>query len=344
MKAFAVDQYKPIADLSHLKQVDLPMPDKPQGHDLIVQVKAVATNPIDYKRLANLGKHQQPFELKHPLVVGWDATGIVQQIGPDVTLFKPGDEVMFAGDFFRPGAFAQYTKVDERITALKPNNLSWSEAAALPLTSLTAWEALVDRLHISTNKDDNKDKTILITAAAGGVGSTATQIAKKVLGLTVIATASRPETTHYAKRRGADHVVSHKEQYKPQLKAIDIENVDYILHCSDLTPELFTEFTDIVKPFGSIASIWPSATVDLMQLFWKSINFSTELMFTRPNTGVTIQRQHHILTNISQLVEEGVLESTETETFDLTLENLRGALEKQATGKAIGKITLTFSD
>jgi NADPH:quinone reductase-like Zn-dependent oxidoreductase len=252
---------------------------------------------------------------------------------------------MFAGNFFRAGSFAEYVAIDDRIVAKKPSNLSWNQAAALPLTMLTAWESLIDQLKISTNKADNADKVLLVTAGAGGVGSAAIQIAKNILGLKVIGTASRTETSDFVKSRGADHVISHREAYTPQLEVLGFESVDYILHASDLTPEIFTEFTDIVKPFGGIVSIWPSATVDLMQLFWKSINFSAELMFTRPgmkDNEAQITRQHDILTKVSKLVEEGVLTTAETSTKSLTLDNLREVLEFQASGKAIGKMTLSF--
>jgi len=194
MKAFAVSEYKPVGDLTALKEVTVAKPTA-TGHDLLIRVKAVATNPIDYKRLGNLGNDKEPFEGEAPLVVGWDAAGVVEAVGDETTgLFKVGDEVMFAGDFFRPGAFAEFVLVDERIVGPKPTSLSWSEAASVPLTSLAAWEALFDQLKISPNKEDNKDKVILITGGAGGVATAAVNIAKKVLGLTVIATASREET------------------------------------------------------------------------------------------------------------------------------------------------------
>ncbi|CAB9525520.1 alcohol dehydrogenase-like protein SE_1777 [Seminavis robusta] len=308
-------------------------------------VKAVATNPIDYKRLANLGKHDEDFEAQEPLTVGWDASGVVEQVGDETSLFQVGDEVMFAGDFFRAGAFAEYVLVDDRIVAKKPSKSSWSEAAAIPLTSLTAWEALVDQLKIPEDPEKNKGKTILITGGAGGVASSAVQIAKKVLGLTVIATGSRVETVKYVKELGADHVINHRfPSMSAQVRSeLDIENVDYIMHSVDLTPELFTEFVDLVKPFGGIVSVWPSATVDLMQLFWKSINFSAVLMFTRPTLkNDAAQRQHDILERVAELTDAGVLVSREKTTFKLTLDNLRKALELQASGKAVGKITLAF--
>ena len=345
MRAFAVTSYKPLGFLKHLEEVTVPKPTA-TGHDIVVKVKAVATNPIDYKRLGNLGNSDAKYEVDGPLIVGWDASGIVEEVGPDVTLYQPGDEVMFAGDFFRAGAFAEYVAVDSRIVGRKPSNINWSEAAALPLTFLTAWEGLTDQLKISTKKEENAGKTVLVTGGAGGVGSAAVQIAKKVLGLTVISTASRPETVDFTRSCGADHVVSHRESFAPQLEKLGIEAVDYVFHCSDLSPALFTEFIDIVKPFGGIVSIWPSATVDLMLLFWKSINFSAELMFTRPGMKANphqMLRQHEILNDVCKFVEEGTLFSTEKMTKDMTLENLRKLLELQASGEAIGKMTLCFA-
>ena len=242
----------------------------------------------------------------------------------------------------RAGTFAEYTAVDERIVGKKPSNLSWSKAAAMPLTTLAAWEAMVDKLHIPVDKEANAGKTMLITAAAGGVGSIATQIAKNILGFTVIGTASRPETEAYAKAHGCDHIVSHRSEYKPQLEKLGIDAVDYVVHLSDMTPEVFAQFTGIVKPYGAIGSIMANAVVNIEDLFIKSISFCPVLMFTRPMFGVDMERQGEILNEASKFLEEGVLESTEVETFELTLENLKKALDMQQSGKTIGKITLTF--
>lgn len=339
MKAFVVDEKKPFGELDHLREAEVPKP-VPSGHDLLVKIKAIATNPVDYKVLGG-----EPEKLETPLVVGYDASGIVEAVGPDATLFKVGDEVYFAGSMFRaPGTYAEYTVVDDRIVGKKPTSLSWSEAAAIPLTSLTAWEGMVDKLKIPTDKSQNKGKTILITAAAGGVGSIAIQIAKKVLGLTVIGTASRPETEEFVKGNGADYVVNHRHKYKPQLEKLGIDSLDYVYHLTDITDELFEEFADIVKPFGGIASVSAGIKADLMKLFFKSISFCPEFMFTRPMTGVGQERQNEILNEVSKLLDEGVLKSTEQQTFELTVDNLKKALEIQHSGKAIGKITLAFAD
>ena len=348
MKAFAVSEYKPVGDLSALRKVEIPRPASPTGHDLLINVKAVATNPIDYKRLGNLGNHEEAFGQDTPLVVGWDAAGIVEEVGSEASLFQKGDQVMFAGDFFRPGAFAEYVLVDERIVGSKPPSLSWSQAASAPLTTLTAWEALLDQLKISSKKEENANKTILITGGGGGVSTAAINVAKKVLGIgRVIATASREESKQYVCAMGADEVINHRESLTEQIKALGVDEVDYILHTVELTPESYTEFIGLVKPFGGICSIWPSAKVDLMELLWKSVNFSAVLMFTRPplKSHVT-QRQHDILMQVSKLLTEGVLDirSGGTASLPLTKENLQVALEKQASGRAIGKMTLYFEE
>merc|ERR1719491_1134266 len=205
---------------------------------------------------------------------------------------------------------------------------------------------MADQLKIPESPEANKGKIILITGGAGGVASAGVQIAKKVFELTVIGTASRPETTKYVKEMGADHVVNHHESISKQVRALGIQNVDYILHGVSLTPELFTEFVDLVKPFGGITSVWPSGNVDLFQLFWKSISFSATLMFTRPANlkNEPTKIQHEVLEKVSKLTDAGVLVSRRETTYKLTVENLRKALEAQASGKAIGKTTLTFDD
>jgi NADPH2:quinone reductase len=343
MKAFAIDEYKPSGKLDHLKETEVPKPSA-SGNDLLVKVKAVATNPIDYKKLANLGDHEAKFE-GAPLVVGWDGSGVVEAVGDKCSLFKAGDEVFFAGDLFRPGCFADFVVIDERIVAKKPKNLSWSQAAAEPLTTLTAWEGMTDQLAIPVDPKANAGKVILITGGAGGVATIATQIAKKILGLTVIATGSRPETINYIKEQGADHVINHHEPFVKQVNDLGFTEVDYVFDCHGLTPELFTVFIEIVKPFGGICSIWPATTVDVFQLFFKSIKLSSELMFTRPGLRSDASLpQHHILTKVAAFHDSGVLKGRQNVNKPLTVENLRNALELQASGGAIGKTTLYFEE
>lgn len=344
MKVLGVKEYKDFGDLSALQEYEVPTPEA-QGHDLLVQVKAVATNPIDYKALANLGNGAAPVEGDAPRVVGWDGSGVVTQVGADCNLFKVGDEVMFAGDIFRSGAFGDYVLIDERIVGKKPKNTTWSEAASIPLVTLTAWETMIDQMKIPVDPETNAGKVILITGGAGGVATASIEVAKKVLGLTVVATGSRPESIAYNKQMGADHVINHHEPLGPQLKEIGFETVDFLMDTYGInTPETFAEYSEIVKAFGNLASIWPATSADLMKLFWKSINFSALLMFTRPTLeGDLKTRQHDILDKVADLVEDGVLTTKESETLPFSLENLKAALDGQAGGATIGKRTLTMA-
>lgn len=341
MKAFAVKQYKPMGDMSGLEEIQV---DKPtaSGKDLLVKIKAVATNPVDFKVLGNFGNHTAPIRGDH-LIVGYDACGVVEAVGEEVQLFQVGDEVIFAGDMFRPGCFAEYSLVDERIVAKKPASLSYSQAASAPLTSLTAWEAFFDQFGLTEDKTANADKVMLITGGGGGVATVAVEIAKKVLGLTVIATASRPETTAKAKELGADHVINHYESMPQQIKELGIEEVDFVFHTVDLNADLFNDFCSILKPFGRICCTTSHADVNLVSLMTKSLTISAILMFTRPamhNDGS--KKQHEALTRVSELLDKGILTCRETANYPLTVENLRKALELQAGGKTIGKMTLTF--
>ena len=244
MKPFAVTEYKPVADKEDQvnkldysparKEVQVNQLDyTPTAHDVLVRVKAVATNPIDCKRLGNLGNHTELFEGKEPLVVGWDASGIVKDVGLETSLFKVGDEVMFSGNFFRRGAFAECKLADERIVRPKPSSFSWSETALEPRTIVAAKEALYDQLKVISNKEENHGKTILIMGGGG----------------------------EYIKKLGEDNVLNHRESLTTQIKDLGIENVDNILHTVDLISELSIEFVGLVKPFGGKCSIWPSESI-----------------------------------------------------------------------------------
>jgi len=345
MKAFAVTEYRPVGDISALVEHELPKPAVSSGRDLVVKVKAVATNPVDVKALANLGDPEAEFKRDKPLLVGWDAAGVVEAVGEEASLFKEGDEVFFAGNFFGDGCFAEYVLVDERVVGMKPKSLTWSQAAGEPLTMLTACEGLVEQLQIPEDCKSNAGKTILITGGAGGAATAAIEVAKKYLGLTVIATGSRDDSIQYVKDLGADHVINHHKPLSPQLKELGIDAVDYVFDCYGLTTEKFTEFSGLVKPLGAICSTSPIATVNLVDIFFKSVRFAPVFMFTRPNLhNDESLRQHEILTLVSKLVDDGTFVSRETVNKKLTLENLKEALVLQASGKAIGKITLTFDD
>ncbi|UPZ14196.1 zinc-binding alcohol dehydrogenase family protein [Flavobacterium humidisoli] len=310
----------------------------PGPHDLLVKIDAISVNPVDFKIRQNSAKDTV---LETPKIIGWDAVGIVQAVGQDVTLFEVGDPVYYAGDITKQGSNAEYQIIDERIVGRKPKSLSIEEAAVIPLTALTAWEILFDRIRISADKD--KGKSILIIGGAGGVGSIAIQIAKKIAGLTVIATASRPETIAWCKQQGADFVVDHKDLVS-SVREAGFEYVDFILDFVD-TNTYWDIMVELIKPQGHIASITGSSDpVALTKLKSKSVSFSWELMYTRSmyQTEDMIE-QHNILNIVSDLLDDGILKTTLNTTLNgLTAENLKKAHELLESGKTIGKIALKF--
>ncbi|GER07137.1 oxidoreductase [Kordiimonadales bacterium JCM 17843] len=245
MKAVALTHYLPIKNPSALLDVDLPRP-TPDGHDLLVSVKAISVNPVDTKIRA-------PKDIieKTPRVLGWDASGIVDAVGPDASLFKPGDAVYYAGDITRSGSNAEFQLIDERIVGAKPKSLGFAEAAALPLTTLTAYEALFDRLRIDRDGAD-KGQSILIIGAGGGVGSIGIQLAKAA-GLVVIATASRPETESWVRELGADHVVNHRKPMVEQVRALGFQHMDHIAIFNDMRH--WETAVELIRPQGGIVSI-----------------------------------------------------------------------------------------
>lgn len=334
MKAVALTHYLPISDPQSLNDVELPMP-SPLAHDVLVKVHAIAVNPVDTK----VRKPKDKIE-PSPKVLGWDAAGEVVAVGQDVTLFKAGDAVYYAGDISRSGCNAEFQVVDERIVGHKPKSLNF-DAAALPLTAITAWEALFDRLEISNLPKDNAKKSILIINAAGGVGSIAIQLAKKIAGLQVIATASRPEKVNWVKSLGADVVVNHRD-LEAQLKQHQI-TPDYIL-CNHDTDGYFALMATIIKPQGKICSIVETANpVDLDLLKSKSATFVWEFMFTRSlyQTDDMIA-QHHILQKIAQLIDDGVIKTTLNQVLaPINAANLRSAHAAIETNTTIGKSVLS---
>ncbi|MDY7396087.1 zinc-binding alcohol dehydrogenase family protein [Aureibaculum sp. 2210JD6-5] len=310
----------------------------PTGRDLLVKIEAISVNPVDYKIRENSAKGKI---LNTPKIIGWDAVGTIEAVGDKTELFNVGDTVFYAGDITRPGTNAEYQLVDERIVGKRPTNISLEEAAAMPLTSLTAWEILFDRIRISSEKD--KGKSILIIGGAGGVGSIAIQLAKKVAGLNVIATASRPETIEWSKKMGADYVVNHYDLVNEVHKA-GFKEVDFILDFVDV--DLYWDaFVELIKPQGRIGSISdPAKPVNLKQLKSKSVSFHWELMFTRSmfNTYDMIE-QHHIFNTLADLLDDGTIQSTLTTTLNgFSVENLKKAHTYQETGKAIGKTVIKF--
>ncbi|MDR5590234.1 zinc-binding alcohol dehydrogenase family protein [Christiangramia sp. SM2212] len=335
MKAVGFKKSLPINDPKSFEDVEVEKPE-PEKKDLLVKIKAISVNPVDYKIRQSAAKDK---ELNSPKIIGWDASGIVEAVGDDVELFKVGDEVYYSGDITRSGCYAEYQLIDERITGHKPKSLSWEEAAALPLTSLTAWESIFDRLRIREN--EGKDKTILIIGGAGGVGSIAIQILKKLTNFKVIATASRDETRSWCEKMGADEIVDHHDLMESMG---DYENVDYILNFAD-TSGNWKAMTELIAPQGGICCIVNNTDqVDLNLLKNKSVSFHWELMFTRSmfETDDMI-RQHEILNKISDLVDEGVLVSTINEKFQgLNSETIKEVHRLQESGKSIGKNVISF--
>ncbi len=334
MKAIATDQYRPATDPDCFTQVNIATP-QPAARDLLVRVKAISVNPVDYKVRSSIQD-----KLVAPRILGWDAAGIVDQIGNQVRLFKPGDEVYYAGSILRPGSNSEYQLVDERIVGKKPVSLSFEAAAALPLTAITAWEALFERLGI---QPQSADQSVLIIGGAGGVGSIAIQIAKQVAGLEVIATASRPETIAWCKQLGADQTINHRQPFKAELEKLGIQSVDYILCCNDIEQH-WQNMAEVIKPQGKICSIVDTGKpLNMGLLKNKSVTFAWELMFTKSMYETEdMQSQHDLLNQVATLVDQGILKTTMTENFGaLTTTNLAKAHAWLESGHAIGKVVLS---
>jgi zinc-binding alcohol dehydrogenase family protein len=325
MPAVAYRKSLPIDEPESLLDLELPVPE-PGPRDLLVQVEAVALNPVDYKIRENADPGGEP------RVLGWDAAGTVVAVGDQVELFAAGDEVFYAGALDRPGTNARFHAVDERLVGRKPTSVSFTDAAALPLTSLTAWEGLFDHLQL---KDANG--TLLVTAAAGGVGSMVVQLARALTELTVIGTASRPETVEFARRMGAVQIVDHHSPLGPQLA-----DVDYVFSTIG-TERNLPAYAEALNPFGAIVAIDDFSSLPIGILKSKSISFHWEFMFTRSMYATPDQQeQHHILTRIAQLIDEGTITSTATRDLGpINAANLREAHRIQASGTTIGKLTLT---
>jgi alcohol dehydrogenase len=315
-------------DLASLTDIELPTP-SPSGRDLLVKVEAVSVNPVDTK--------QRKAGSPAPRVLGWDAAGTVAAVGGEVTLFKPGDEVYYAGDVTRPGCDSEFHLVDERIVGRKPKKLDFAQAAAIPLTAITAWESFFDRMHIDRH-GKHRGATILIIGGAGGVGSIAIQLAK-LAGLRVIATASRPDTVAWCKELGADEVVNHRQNLAAQVK----KPVEYIANFSGDLDSHWPAMAELVAPQGSVVAIVGNTKplpMDVVRS--KSATVCWELMFTRPRfkTADMIE-QHRLLNQVGEWLDAGKLRGTLRETLSpINAANLRKAHEKLESGTMIGKLGL----
>ena len=335
MKAVGLYRYLPIDDPESFLDLELDTPSA-SGHDLLVEVKAISVNPVDTKRRAT-----KDLVEKTPRVLGWDVAGVIKAAGPQVTLFKPGDAVYYAGSVIRPGGNSEFHLVDERIAGRKPANLGFAEAAALPLTTITAWEGMFERMRISRTGAD-AGKTLLIIAGAGGVGSIAIQLAKKLARLHVIATASRPQSAERVRALGADQVIDHNKDLTPQLEALGMKEVDYIF-CLNSTERWIPAVASIIKPFGTICTIVSTLKpVDLAPLMGKSAILAWEFMFARSmfQTPDMIE-QHNLLNETAALIEAGTLKTTlTTHLGKINAANLKRAHKLLEAGHTLGKIVL----
>jgi zinc-binding alcohol dehydrogenase family protein len=336
MKAVGLYRYLPVDHPEALLDVELAKPEA-GGRDLLVKVEAISVNPVDYKVRAPKDTVE-----KEPRVLGWDAAGTVVAVGPDVTLFKVGDPVFYAGSITRPGANSEFHLVDERIVGHKPASLDFSHSAALPLTAITAWEALFARLGVSPQGAD-EGRSVLIIGGAGGVGSIGIQLAKKLAKLKVIATASRPESAKWATELGADHIVDHFGDMPAQLKQLGIEEVDYVLIFND-TDTHFPAAAAVVKPQGGICTIVENdKPIPIELLKAKSAAFHWEFMFTRSMFGTPdMIEQHKLLNEVARLVDAGTLRTTVGQDLGkIDAANVRRAHQLLEKGRAIGKLVLT---
>jgi len=335
MKAIGLRKNLPIGDAESLLAFDLPEP-KATGRDLLVEVKAISVNPVDYKIRARRPTAEGQWQ-----VLGWDAAGIVRSVGPDATLFKPGDSVWYAGDLNRPGSNAELQLVDERLVGHMPASVGFAEAAALPLTTITAWELLFDRLGILPGKG-HTDQRLLIVGAAGGVGSILTQLARRLTGVTVIGTASRPETQAWVEAQGAHHVIDHRKPLAEELKRIGIPDVTHIASLNQ-TATHFEQYVEMIAPQGRIGLIDdPETPLDIGKLKPKCISLHWEFMFTRSlfQTADMIA-QHRLLDETAALVDSGVIRPTVGEHFgSINVDNLKRAHALLESGNARGKIVL----
>ena len=335
MKAIGFTRSHPIDHPDSLKEFEVPKPE-PLEYDLIVRIDAVSVNPADAKIRIRSAQDQ---ERETPRILGYDALGTIEAMGAAVTGFALGDRVFYAGDVTRDGSYAEYQAVDARIAAKAPQTLKKAEAAALPLVSLTAYEALFDRMKLTKDQSG----TLLIIGGAGGVGSTMTQLAKALTDMTVIATASRPETRDWVQRMGADHVADHRDLVS-SVRDLGFENVDYIFNAAD-TKGHWDAMADLIAPQGTIGAIVEfDGGVDLSKLQGKSVTFVWELMFTRSLFSTSdLTRQGEILAEIASLADTGKLRATVTQEFSgLSAASFKAAHQSIETGATIGKISVTY--
>jgi zinc-binding alcohol dehydrogenase family protein len=338
MKAIAYTKSLPISDEKSLVDIELPKP-VASGRDILVKISAIAVNPVDYKIRQNVAATDGNYK-----VIGWDAVGEIIEVGDKVSQFKLGDKVYYAGDLNRQGCNSEYQLVDERIVGLKPSNLSDADAAALPLTTITAWELLFEHLSIKQQSPDAIQKTnevILVVGAAGGVGSILLQLAKALTGATIIATASRQSSQDWAKKLGADYIVDHTKPLQPQIEALNIAQVTHVASLNG-SPKYMDTYTELLVPFGKIALIDDPGSFEITKLKTKSLSLHWEYMFARAMyQSEDMSKQSQLLNKVSELVEQGYIQTTIGKNLGLiNAANLRTAHGELESGTTIGKIVL----
>ena len=331
MKAIGYQNAGPISAEDALIEFEADAP-KVGPHDLLVEVRGVSVNPVDVKvRLTAQPEGQ-------PRILGFDAAGVVKEVGKNVTRFRPGDEVFYAGDITRPGTNAALHTVDERLVGRKPTSLSFIEAAAMPLTSITAWEILFDSFGLK--EGEGSGEALLVVGGAGGVGSVLIQLAKQLTALTVIATASRDDTRAWVEKMGADHIVNHHNPLDEEMKALNI-SPKYVASLTH-TGQHFASIVELIEPRGHIALIDDPKSLDIASVKPKALSLSWEFMFARSMFQANdMDEQHKLLNKVSELLDNGTLLSTVNKRGGaLTAKNLRAAHEFQESGSAIGKTVL----
>ncbi|WP_460066319.1 zinc-binding alcohol dehydrogenase family protein [Pseudomonas sp. H1_G08] len=334
MKAIAYYASLPISDAKSLQDIELPEP-VAGPRDLLVEVKAISVNPVDTKVRQNMAPENGAAK-----VLGWDVAGVVKAVGSEVTLFKAGEKVFYAGSIARAGGNSELHVVDERIVGHMPKSLGFAEAAALPLTAITAWELLFERLQISEGSND-EGQSLLIVGAAGGVGSILTQLAKQLTGLKVIGTASRPQTRDWVSELGADLVIDHSQPLSEELKRAGIDSVTHVASLTQ-TDQHLPQLVEALAPQGKLALIDDPKSLDISLLKRKSLSLHWEFMYTRSlfETPDMIE-QHKLLNRVAELIDAGTLKTTLGEHFGvINAANLRRAHELLESGKAKGKIVL----
>jgi zinc-binding alcohol dehydrogenase family protein len=334
MKAVGYTKSLPVSDPQSLQDIELPVP-APTGRDLRVAVKAVSVNPVDTKVRKRAAARDGEFK-----VLGFDAAGVVDAVGPEVTLFKPGDEVYYAGSILRQGTNSEFHLVDERIVGRKPKSLNWAQSAALPLTTITAWEMLFDRLDVQPGKSIDP-RTLLVVGGAGGVGSIMIQLVRRLTGLAVVATASRPESRQWCLDLGAHAVIDHSKPLKEQIDALKLPPVRLIASLTN-TDQHYAALTEILAPQGKLGLIDDPGALDISLLKGKAGSLHWESMFTRSSFQTAdMIAQHRLLNDAASLIDNGVLRTT----LDKVLGKIDAATLRQAHaaiegGRSTGKLVL----